>query len=593
MSFVESPKMPWRWLFAFCIGLFGICLAGGRPLTMHEAVLPQTAREMLADHDWLIPKSGGRPWLENPPLPQWITVAFAVAAGNCDSEWVVRLGSVLAATVAVWATARIGTRLYSAQIGILSGLILATMFQFLRYAWLAEDEIYLCMMVTLSMWAFVECAFSTGNGASATLWSGRPSCVWAFFLLMGGTNLTKGLGFGNVLVAAPTILFLLGQRRWTAFRPFLWPLGWLLYVFVAAAWYVAAGSRYPGAWELWWYDLGGRMSGEYTAINQPVWYYLPALLWTMAPWTPLVAAGLFHAARPAWRESSGRERFLFCWAIAPVSVLTLAHGKHHHYLLQCLMPFAIVGAVGMVALREPLLRMARRMFSQEAWRIGVPILASLALIALVLPVPGKLWLVPAMAGLVAGVHFGMRSMGKDARGVAGTAFVTVAVAYVIGFVYTGKYVDQCRHDTQFLRAIGQADRPGPLLVHGGEEALDAFRLLFYLPASTRYLHDLTFLRDERLTDPVVWVLCRRRDGAGLAELGDVAIEAESQRTRREKSPEDRLALFRLRFDPALERYRADGVLVSPMQAMARAPGPTLGPPLGWNQAQSARSSQLR
>jgi 4-amino-4-deoxy-L-arabinose transferase-like glycosyltransferase len=59
-----------------CLAFFGFSLVGGRPLTMHEGVLPQSAREMARDHDWVVPKNGGRPWLESPPLPQWCTVAI-------------------------------------------------------------------------------------------------------------------------------------------------------------------------------------------------------------------------------------------------------------------------------------------------------------------------------------------------------------------------------------------------------------------------------------------------------------------------------------------------------------------------------------
>src|SRR5262245_32271902 len=92
-------------LIAFCALIFGNAFLGGRPLTMHESVLAQSSREMLASGDWLVPTSGGRPWLERPPLPQWITVGIAALCGGCDREWVVRIGPVLAGTWAVLVTA--------------------------------------------------------------------------------------------------------------------------------------------------------------------------------------------------------------------------------------------------------------------------------------------------------------------------------------------------------------------------------------------------------------------------------------------------------------------------------------------------------
>src|SRR5438874_7941042 len=85
-------------LALFCLVLFGHALLVGGPLTMHEGVLSQTSREMFTHGDWIVPKLGEGPWLERPPLPQWITVAIASLFGRCDAEWIVRLGPLLAGT---------------------------------------------------------------------------------------------------------------------------------------------------------------------------------------------------------------------------------------------------------------------------------------------------------------------------------------------------------------------------------------------------------------------------------------------------------------------------------------------------------------
>src|SRR5947209_8792436 len=85
----------------FSIVLFGYAGISGRPLTMHEARLPQTSREMLATHSWLLPHSGNRPWLERPPLPHWIVIASMKAFGHDDREWAVRAPSALMGVVVV------------------------------------------------------------------------------------------------------------------------------------------------------------------------------------------------------------------------------------------------------------------------------------------------------------------------------------------------------------------------------------------------------------------------------------------------------------------------------------------------------------
>src|SRR5688572_30308949 len=94
-------RSDYGWLLLFCLTLYTLVLMVGGPLTMHEGVLSQTSRQMMADRDWVIPHFGSGPWLERPPLPQWITVAIATLVGHCDEEWIVRLGPALSGTLTV------------------------------------------------------------------------------------------------------------------------------------------------------------------------------------------------------------------------------------------------------------------------------------------------------------------------------------------------------------------------------------------------------------------------------------------------------------------------------------------------------------
>src|SRR5271168_3590737 len=94
----STAKISWK--DYLLVGLYSLILFGfagfsGRPLTMHEARLPQTSREMLWHHEWLLPSSGGRPWLERPPLPHWIVISFMKLFGADDRVWIVRFPSAL------------------------------------------------------------------------------------------------------------------------------------------------------------------------------------------------------------------------------------------------------------------------------------------------------------------------------------------------------------------------------------------------------------------------------------------------------------------------------------------------------------------
>ena len=103
-------------------------------------------------------------------------------------------------------------------------------------------------------------------------------------------------------------------------------------------------------------------------------------------------------------------------------------------------------------------------------------------------------------------------------------------------------------------------------------------------ADAKLLHNLTFLRDEKITAPEVYVITREWDEPRLATLGKTEIVLQSIKSRpsgrakKAKPTNERFTLYRLTFRPDLVRYPAPEH-ISTMQAMGRKPGPYCGPPL--------------
>ena len=75
----------------YTVVLYAIVLFVGGPLTLHEGVLPQTTKAMLANHDWLVPRYGNAPWLEHrrcrsgSPAPSAPSSGIATRNGTCAS----------------------------------------------------------------------------------------------------------------------------------------------------------------------------------------------------------------------------------------------------------------------------------------------------------------------------------------------------------------------------------------------------------------------------------------------------------------------------------------------------------------------------
>jgi 4-amino-4-deoxy-L-arabinose transferase-like glycosyltransferase len=569
-------------LTAFCLALFGITLVGGRVLSMHEARLPETAREMLADHDWLVPKSGGRPWMERPPLPHWITVAVASLVGRCDQVWIVRLPSVLMATVAVLLLAGMMGRWFGRALGLLSGCVLATSLEFLTYAWLAEEEVYLAAAINGVLALFVGLQWPRRGPMVAELpavsfagW--RPWRMLAFFVALGATNLIKGLFFAPAIITIVIGGFLLANRDRVQLRRYAWLWGWLAYLAVALAWPVAAYLRYPDVLEIMKFDAGGRVDGG--AFRNPVWFYFTALPWEMAPWTLPAVAGLLWTRRSAWGERGSPERFLWCWALLPMVLLSIPAGKHHHYLVPALPAWAGLAALG-----------AQRLWAlvqgwSSPWKnpllapvlVGLP--AAAAVWMLRAHIPGPAWApvalmisLPLLALLAALVL-----TRKNGWIAAGGWIGILAAVYAVGHVYAGAYVDTHRLDTDFLlmaRATVPADRPIYLIADRG--VLEPFRQLFYLGGRARLLHNHTFLRDVRIADEEIYLIARLREGKALERYGTFEVVERSKRVARGLTPEDSWTLFRLHLRPDLERYSTAEVRISPAQAYGIRRGPFLG-----------------
>ena len=79
-----------------------------------------------------------------------------------------------------------------------------------------------------------------------------------------------------------------------------------------------------------------------TAFNpEPVWHYFTTLPIQLLPWTCFVLPALPASFRRACRESGSPDRFLWVWFGAMFVTLSVASGKHHHYLIHALPPFAV------------------------------------------------------------------------------------------------------------------------------------------------------------------------------------------------------------------------------------------------------------
>jgi uncharacterized membrane protein YqaE (UPF0057 family) len=286
-------------------------------------------------------------------------------------------------------------------------------------------------------------------------------------------------------------------------------------------------------------------------------------------------AATWQAART---ERHSPERFLWCWAIVPVLVLTVPGGKHHHYMLSCLAPWAMLSARGLMMLREWSLAWPTWLKSPASGSafFGLPIAVAFGVAG---PALGGPDLLPVVLAFFAGCLGVLLAIGLHQRKTwiaATTLFATFGSLYVCGLAHTAQYLDECRLDTVFFRDVKRRmdEEKIPVIVNADLGSMDVFRILFYLGDDARSVHNLTFLHDQSITEPSLFVLTRLKDRHQLESLGAVHLHQQASVTRQESSPLDRFGLFELTFRNDLPRLSAQQ-RISPMQAMDREPGPFL------------------
>lgn len=524
-------------LIAVCLLLFFFCLGSNRALTYHEVLMASTAKQMVQSGNWIVPSIGDHTWLEKPPLPQWLAAICALVGGF--NEWTMRLPFAIAAVVVVLLTVRLMTRLFDSRIGWLSGVVQASTVYMVMYARLAEADMLLLAFVlgAITLFQEVETQYLTLN---LTQLHRRRLAFW---LLIGLTNLAKGVAFGAVLVLFTCGGWLLLNRDWRAIRRWWSPLGIVLALGIALAWPLAVALYEPAAVELWKRHFFGRAAGT-LGYTQPVWYYLAQWPLQLMPWTPFFLLAVPASLAKARRES-GSDRFCWWWFTGQLALLSCSSGKHHHYLIYALPALSPVVAQGLVKcakwLRDPAVNL-------KPLTLGIGGIAASSLIAGIvfgsLRTEGRLegWmLAPAVC---AGLAVLTWNLGRRQTVYSAATFLgLVLLGHVYAQLVVMPRVDASAADKQFLAEVEGTVGPDQTLAACGNQEIAQH--LFYLKRPVVGVWDPATLPQVASPSGQIYVIARGYAQTELATLGQVDKILQSTFTRREKSPQDRFTLFRI------------------------------------------------
>ena len=329
-----------------------------RTLGSHEAYAVVPAREMLETGDWVVPRFGGVPRLEKPPLCYWVVAASAKLCGKLD-EWSARLPAAvsalaLAVLMGVWAG-----RWYGRNAGFAAAMVQMTSVYVIIYARKAEVDMLLCLCTTAAMFLIAGHRPDEPRRRAFVRWIG-------IYCLLAVSWLAK-FHFGPAMVLAPCVVYFVIQRRFRSLLYLANPVGLAIVAAAALIWPYLVLQQVPEAMDVWQGETVGRAVGQLG--HQPFWYYAPYVLWLSLPWTPFAIAAVGSSWRRAWKEGNSQERFLWIWFLTQLVIVTVSANKHKHYLNAAMPVLSLLAAQSWVVLVERVRR--GKPLVDSRWAIGL------------------------------------------------------------------------------------------------------------------------------------------------------------------------------------------------------------------------------
>jgi 4-amino-4-deoxy-L-arabinose transferase-like glycosyltransferase len=332
--------MDLLWLFALALLLIATGIGLRDPWPPDEPRFALVARDMLASGDWLLPRVGGEPYADKPPLFFWLVASGLEVTRSLRIAFL--LPSFLAAFGCVALIYDLGRRLWNREAGIVGALALLFTVQFVWQARQAQIDATLCFWTTLSLYGLLRHLLLGPSWRWYTI-------GWA---AAGLGVITKGVGFLPLLILVPFAL--LRDPRWQTRRASAggarWLLGPLAFLATISIWLVPmliAASDNPtlAAYrdEILFEQTLTRY-GNAWHHREPFWYFLVEVI--PALWLPLtlLAPWLFVHWRDALRSFDLRIALLASWIVLVVLFFSFSTGKRGVYMLPAVPVLALLCA---------------------------------------------------------------------------------------------------------------------------------------------------------------------------------------------------------------------------------------------------------
>lgn len=459
---------------------------GDRALWGAEGRWAEITREMLLTGDYFHPTINGEPYFDKPLVTYWFIAAISLISGTLN-EFVVRLPSAIAGIAAVWATLRLGRRLWSPEVGRIAAMILLTSYGLISQSRMAAaDTENLATVMLAILW----------------YWSRRDKLNFTTFLVLYLITFAGSLCKGPVAAVVTAIGILpdaIAGKRWKAFlRPaslFALAIGIAIY-FAPFIWSSKTNpvSYTSSGLVLVWQENIQRFFSPFDH-KAPMYTYIHSVPMLILPWAPVFITALIAGAKYFARLDKNAH-----WLIKVIVLIfvffTLSGSRRSYYILPIIPFCALLTAVILTSMKEfsPSRIIPVGFNIQKGILFGAAVL-ELAVFLVLLIVPPRSAGVSLVGISLVGILVALAAIAaalvtsRTARLLTvqpeEKAFIPLAaVAFVVMggfFCVQQNTLEECRSERQFISEIQSAMAWIPsdriVLMYKGE--VDA-KMVFYL-----------------------------------------------------------------------------------------------------------------
>ncbi len=302
-----------------------------------EGRYAEIAREMLANHQFIVPHLNGIIYFEKPPLLYWISALFQYLFG--DSFWAVRGGNVLLSFIGIIATYLCTRVIFNQRVALITSLLLMTSFFYLGLGRALTPDCPVSFFLNLSFLLFLTSLKHDKKNRQA-------ACLYGAYIAAGLATMSKGL-IGILFPMMVIGLWILLLNRWYLLKHLRMIRGLIIVFLMNLPWPVLVQQHYPGF--VYQYFINQQFLRFFTPIaNREMnkFLYIGFILLAVFPWVVFLPQAIKRIVTTCWkkRQDHALDIFCFIWAFSILLFFGFSHSILGSYILPAVLPLCLLMA---------------------------------------------------------------------------------------------------------------------------------------------------------------------------------------------------------------------------------------------------------